>query len=383
MAAAPSDEAGWWSPEECRRVERVCARLARDAEAAPDLAQETLLEAWRHRARLVEPGGASAWIDAIARNVCMRWRVTQARQWARASVGPGGSETAEDPFAEVLDRDELASLVGRALGLLSPEARSVLVSRYVDELGTTAIADLLGLSPDAVSMRLQRARARMRDLIETELADEPAAAAWRARHGVGWRRTRLRCGECGRSSTFLRRDQSQRVVELKCEHCDPEVPSAVFRLDNPQLAALLGDVSRPSAVVGRAAEWSHRYWTAALGSGVAACTCCGYEVPVRTYRRPDRASWRGAQGWHTSCSRCGEALSTSVAGMVLHHEAVRRLRTAHPRARIVGDWAARMGGRDVRVVGVRDEHSGAGLDVVLDADMRTMPAVLPEVLPVR
>jgi len=180
---------------------------------------------------------------------------------------------------------------------------------------------------------------------------------------------------------FLRRDDHQRVIELKCEHCDPREPSAVFRLDNPQLGSLLGDVTRPSAVVGRTSDWSHRYWSAALRSGTATCTGCGSEVPVRTYHRADRGHWRSAQGWSTACARCGEELTTSVAGLVLHHEAVRGLRRTHPWARIVGDWAARIDGRDVRVIRVRDERGGAGLDVVLDADIRT--PTRPEVLPVR
>jgi RNA polymerase sigma factor (sigma-70 family) len=373
----------WWSPEQCARVQRLCARLTGDPDAAPDLAQETFLEAWRHRDRLVDPTGATAWVDAIARNVCHRHRVRQARQAVREGAVPADVDVVEDPFSEALDHAELVSLVESAMALLSPQARVVLVSRYVDELGTAAIADRLGVSPDAVSMRLQRARARLRHVIETELADEPVAAAWRSRHGLGWRRTRLRCGECGRSATFIRRDAARRLVELKCEHCDPREPSAVFRLDNPQLAALLADVTRPSAVVRRTSEWSHRYWSTALSSGVAACTRCGADVPVRTYSRPDLPHWRSAHGWHTSCSACGDELSTSVAGLVLHHDAVRRLRTAHPGATIVGDWGARLAGRDVRVVGVRDQRSGDGVDVVIDADMASGPTAPAEVLPVR
>jgi DNA-directed RNA polymerase specialized sigma24 family protein len=38
-----------WSPAERDRLVRLCARLSGSMEAAEDLAQETLLEAWRAR----------------------------------------------------------------------------------------------------------------------------------------------------------------------------------------------------------------------------------------------------------------------------------------------------------------------------------------------
>ncbi len=70
-----------------------------------------------------------------------------------------------------------------------------------------------------------------------------------------------------------------------------------------------------------------------------------------------------------------------MTGLVLQHPEVRRLRQAHPAARIVGDWGTRLDGRDVRVVGVREEHSATGLDVVLDPVLT--PVAVVQVLPVR
>src|SRR3712207_7136587 len=43
-----------------------------DPDAAEDLAQETLLEAWRHADKLHDPTGTVPWLWAIARNVCLR-----------------------------------------------------------------------------------------------------------------------------------------------------------------------------------------------------------------------------------------------------------------------------------------------------------------------
>ena len=62
------------------RLVGLCARLIGDVDAAEDLAQETLIEAWRHRERLYDPDGFSAWTSAIARNVCRRWERERGQQ---------------------------------------------------------------------------------------------------------------------------------------------------------------------------------------------------------------------------------------------------------------------------------------------------------------
>jgi hypothetical protein len=42
-----------WTPRDHARLVRLCATIVRDSTAGEDLAQETLLEAWRHRDKLV------------------------------------------------------------------------------------------------------------------------------------------------------------------------------------------------------------------------------------------------------------------------------------------------------------------------------------------
>ena len=49
------------------RLVRFCAILCGDGAAAEDLAQETLLEAWRNRHKLDDRAGTPAWLKAIAR----------------------------------------------------------------------------------------------------------------------------------------------------------------------------------------------------------------------------------------------------------------------------------------------------------------------------
>ena len=65
------------------RLVRLCAYLAGDADVAEDLAQETLLEAWRHADKLHDVTGRARWLAAIARNVCLRWGRRRGRDLSR------------------------------------------------------------------------------------------------------------------------------------------------------------------------------------------------------------------------------------------------------------------------------------------------------------
>jgi RNA polymerase sigma factor (sigma-70 family) len=362
-----------WSEGERRRVTRLCSVLTGDPTVADDLAQETLLQAWRIRHRLVDPSGHRPWMDAIARHVCRRWAVRRARL-AGHEVSTDRPEhqqghpayAGHDQLGDLLEREELADLLDRALRLLPAETREALVARYVDDLGPQEIARRLAVSPEAVSMRLTRGRARMRELLETDLADEPLAQVWVSRHGVAWRTIQVPCATCGCTTSSMRRDERAGVLELRCERCNHDSLSASWPLDNPGLRPHLTAVRRPSAVLGRMAAWGHGWWPSAIAAGRAACTRCGADVPVVPYARPDVEEPRTRRGWHASCETCGEALSSSLLGLALAFPEVRELRTRRPRAHSLPTREVEYAGRLALAVGLVDDASGDRVDVLFD-----------------
>jgi RNA polymerase sigma-70 factor (ECF subfamily) len=377
-AAVEADARTWWSEPERRRLVGVCAAITGDPGAAEDLAQETLLEAWRIRERLVDPSGRRAWLDAIARNVCRRWRARRGRLHSHEVTAerPEDEQRTEhgghDELVDLLEKEELAALLDRALRLLPAETREALVARYVDELGLLEIGRRLALSPEAVSMRLTRGRARIRELFETDLADDPLAQVWVSRHGVSWRSVRLPCVTCGHATSSMRRDTGAGVVETRCDRCEPAGLASSWSLDNPALRPHLTAVVRPSAVVGRMADWSHGWWPSAIDSGRASCTRCGAPVAVAPYERAEVDDPRTRRGWHASCGSCGEVLCTSLLGLALARPEVRSLRARRPRARAVPTQHVARAGRSALVVGVLDIGSGDRVDVLFD-DATTRP----------
>src|SRR5260221_13255506 len=80
---------------------RLCRRLTGSDAAAEDVAQETLLEAWRHADMLTDATGASRWLAAIARNVARRWARRQGRDAARLVPLEAPRATAADAGARL------------------------------------------------------------------------------------------------------------------------------------------------------------------------------------------------------------------------------------------------------------------------------------------
>src|SRR5690242_17372406 len=124
--------------QEREALVRFCTRYTGDATTAEDLAQKTLVAAWLHEQQLRDPQARQAWLLSIARRECLTW--ARGRDHSRL-VNLESLETGEhkewlaDEFeVEVeLERDDLARLLDRALALLRPDLREVLVRRYIEE----------------------------------------------------------------------------------------------------------------------------------------------------------------------------------------------------------------------------------------------------------
>ena len=98
-------------PDERARLVRLCAAITGHPEAAEGLAQQTLLEAWCSRSRLVEPEGYSRWLSAVARNLCLCWLREQGGRSAREST-----EELEDEQAAAASPDLEIDLERRRSG---------------------------------------------------------------------------------------------------------------------------------------------------------------------------------------------------------------------------------------------------------------------------
>jgi RNA polymerase sigma-70 factor (ECF subfamily) len=135
-----------------RYARRRCATSA----DADDVVAETFAAAWRRRDDVPRDGAGRLWLLVTARRVLANQRRTQDRQHRlrtrAASVAPPAP-------AEVKSGE--GGVLWQALARLSPEDRDLLIMRAWDELPVTELAVLLGCTPNAVSLRLHKARRRL------------------------------------------------------------------------------------------------------------------------------------------------------------------------------------------------------------------------------
>ena len=138
------------------RVYAVCLAIVGTEADAEDLAQEALVRGFMKIASLRDRDRFGPWIATVARNLSrnfIRQRANQARLLA-TQTDCAGCET------------ESFSDLRRALWKLPEQHRVPLVLYYFDARSTASIAATLGITPDAVHMRLSRARGELRKLLE-------------------------------------------------------------------------------------------------------------------------------------------------------------------------------------------------------------------------
>jgi RNA polymerase sigma-70 factor (ECF subfamily) len=128
-------------------------------DVAEDLAQETMLRAWRHRRKLRDERSARVWLLRITSNL---WT----DHLRRAKFQPRLLE-AEPPCPRPLPKDitnkkESVALALAAMDQLPPRQRQVMYLAACEGMSHGEVADILGIPPDAVKANLSLARKEMR-----------------------------------------------------------------------------------------------------------------------------------------------------------------------------------------------------------------------------
>lgn len=132
----------------------MARRYARDSSEVEDLAQETLLRAWRNQGKLRDPRQWTAWLARIARNEALR-ALESKRPMPVDEMEERGEE--DHRLGDLVERSE----VEVALTWLSETDREILTLRYVEDLTQPVIADRLGIPEGTAKVRLSRARKRL------------------------------------------------------------------------------------------------------------------------------------------------------------------------------------------------------------------------------
>jgi RNA polymerase sigma-70 factor (ECF subfamily) len=162
------------------RLLAAARRLLRNEDDAADAVQEAFLAAYKSIEGFQGAARLSTWLHRIVINAAlMKLRGDSRRpEDALADLLPRFNADGEwmdtvrgwdSSSEELLGRRETRVLVRRCIDRLPDAYRTVLMLRDIEDLDTEEVAEMLGVTANAVKIRLHRARQALRTLLESEL----------------------------------------------------------------------------------------------------------------------------------------------------------------------------------------------------------------------
>jgi RNA polymerase sigma-70 factor (ECF subfamily) len=154
---------------------------------AEDVAQETLLQAFRRLDTLRAPEALNAWLFRVARNACLlkhrKSKFAPEREMSLEELMPRkdgeGLPDVPDwsrlPDEELLNA-EMGEQIRQAIAKLAPKYRMVLLLRDVQQLSTAEVGAIVGITEEAVKTQLHRARLTVREELTRYLKPRIAGA---------------------------------------------------------------------------------------------------------------------------------------------------------------------------------------------------------------
>ena len=163
-----------------QRLFRIARAVMGDDAEAEDVLQEAYTRAFAAIAGFRGEAGVATWLTRIVLNEAhgrLRSRratvdldvVETAQVSARVLPFPGRNGP-EDPEADAA-RAQIRRVIEQAVDALPEAFRLVFILREVEELSVEATAEHLGIRPETVKTRLHRARRRLREALDAQLAD--------------------------------------------------------------------------------------------------------------------------------------------------------------------------------------------------------------------
>jgi RNA polymerase sigma-70 factor, ECF subfamily len=154
-------------------IARLVHRLLGYRDDVDDIVQDVFTAALVAWPKFRGESSARTWLSRIAINRCRRhYRQRMLGQGLFERIRRRWFFPALNELPANCEADDANEVVRCALAALGPRDREVLVLHYLQELALSEVAGLIGISRNAVEVRLSRARKRLKAILENDLSDQ-------------------------------------------------------------------------------------------------------------------------------------------------------------------------------------------------------------------
>ena len=143
---------------------RVAYSVLRQREDAEDVAQEAFVQAYRRFRQLRDRTRFRAWLVRMTWRLALDRQRGERRRLTRDTTWANGAPITVPAPAEPLERLRAQEL-WRAIDVLPPKLRMVLVLANIEGHGMADVAALLGIPAGTVKSRLFEARRRLKEML--------------------------------------------------------------------------------------------------------------------------------------------------------------------------------------------------------------------------
>lgn len=150
-------------------------RLVKSREEAEEVAQDVFIKAYKYLADFRGESKFSTWLYTIVNNTCISFlrkkkltihSLDDERIFAVADNRDAGFR------ADGVEQKSRLAMVNQAINRLKPDDAAIITLFYKNEQSLEEIAQVLGLEVNTAKVRLHRARARLKELMEMHFAHE-------------------------------------------------------------------------------------------------------------------------------------------------------------------------------------------------------------------
>ncbi len=154
-----------------RQVHALIWRKVGDFHIAEEITQDAFLQVYKKLSTLKNPKLFDGWLYVIANRLCLNWIQRNKPAIRQQSIEATPLEEIEKSsyanyeleYREAETTEHHREIVKNLLEHLPESERTVMTLHYLGEMSCQAIGEFLGVSPNTVKSRLQRARNRLKE----------------------------------------------------------------------------------------------------------------------------------------------------------------------------------------------------------------------------